>query len=165
MAGKLHGDLPLLDDAIVYSVAKMAKARKWTQSHAMHLISWFFLARVQSEVLLLQKGTAAEFKDLMPAHRHSGIVITEGKGAKTLHIRWARRKNRPNGSIMIRKCTCCIDDQVGYCVVCTLEPLCATKATGEFLFPDCASHVLSRTIGRTNQKVNAKKHWVGCRCA
>ena len=48
---------------------------------------------------------------------------------------------------------------------CTLEPLCAEKVAGEFLFPECANHVLSRTTGRTKQKVNAKKALVwlqGC---
>ena len=79
MAGKLHGDLPLLNDAVVCSVAKLAKARKMTQFHAVHLVAWFFLARVQSEVLPLQKGTAAEFKDLIASHRHSAVVVTDGK--------------------------------------------------------------------------------------
>ena len=93
MASKLHGDLPLLNDAVVCSVAKLAKAGKMIQFHALHLISWYFLGRVQSEVLPLQTGVLEDFKGLMPFHRHPGVVVTEGRCTKTLHIRWARRQN------------------------------------------------------------------------
>ena len=57
MASKLHGDLPLLNDAVVCSVAKLAKARKMIQFHAVHLIPWYSLGRVQSEALLLTERT------------------------------------------------------------------------------------------------------------
>ena len=51
MASALHSELALLSDPLVYTVARLAKARKMVQFHAIHLISWFFLGRVQSEVL------------------------------------------------------------------------------------------------------------------
>ena len=60
MAGELHGEFALLRDPLVYSVAKFAKARKMVQFHAIHLVSWFFLGRAQSEVVPLQMGEVAD---------------------------------------------------------------------------------------------------------
>ena len=41
MAGKLNGDLPCLNDAIVYSFAKLVKAMKMMQFHAVYVVAWY----------------------------------------------------------------------------------------------------------------------------
>ena len=56
MAEELHGELALLSDPLVYPVATLVEAMKMLQFHAIHLVSWFFLGKVQSEVLPLQMG-------------------------------------------------------------------------------------------------------------
>ena len=66
---------------------------KILQFHAIHLVSWFFLGRVQPV------GWKA------PVNVHSAVMVETVGENKTLHIRWARRRNRPNGSIIVRQCT------------------------------------------------------------
>ena len=65
-------------------------------------LSYSFLFRVASECIPLEIGTAAEAVSPLPEGRHSGIYVANGK----LHVRLRSRKNRPQGSLLIRECNC-----------------------------------------------------------
>jgi len=67
------------------------------------LASWNFLARVQSEMVPLEVGTAQKCLTLPPG-RHSSVYVSEDE--LTLAIRFQKRKNRPSGSYLRRPCTC-----------------------------------------------------------
>jgi len=67
------------------------------------LFGWNFLCRMQSEALLAEWGSAEDVLKL-PAQRHSAVFIPEN-GAEVV-FRMARRKNRPQGSLLRRPCTC-----------------------------------------------------------
>ena len=75
-----------------------------------HLMSWFFLFRVQSECLILQFGTMDDFVGDLEEGVRSAVMVCEtdlrGRSMKTLMVRLARRKNRPTGSILKRYCVC-----------------------------------------------------------
>ena len=65
-------------------------------------LSYYFLFRVPSECLPLEAGTAAELLAQLPEGRHSAVAVVEGR----LHIRLRSRKNRPQGSMLVRECVC-----------------------------------------------------------
>ena len=49
-------------------------------------------------------------------------------------VRWARRKNRPSGSILSRRCTCPVQGRQ-HCVVHRMQELLLGKQVGDRLFP------------------------------
>ena len=54
-------------------------------------------------------GEVADFIGKLPVDVHPAVMVKTASERKTLHIRWARRKNRQSGSILVRQCTCCAD--------------------------------------------------------
>ena len=76
-----------LNDPLVYSVAKLAKAKEMGQFHALFFVSLFFLRRVQSEVPPLQMGEVAGFVGKLPVNVHSAVLVQIAGENKTLHIR------------------------------------------------------------------------------
>ena len=65
-------------------------------------LAYHFLLRVPSEGLPLEAGTPGELLAPLPEGRHSAIAVVEGR----LHMRLKSRKNRPQGSILVRECCC-----------------------------------------------------------
>ena len=66
------------------------------------LTGWEFLMRIQSECIPLEKGERSEAVTMDP-QRHSAVFNDE---AGQLVVRWTRRKNRPKGSLLRRRCMC-----------------------------------------------------------
>ena len=108
------------------------------------LMSWDFFCRVQSEAVPWQAG---EYRDLitLPAERHSAIVF-EGYSHKAncnsdrdiLHCRWKRRKHRPEGSWLKRRCECKVLENPQLCLVHrAMDYINQTKPKpGDELFPE-----------------------------
>ena len=97
------------------------------------LLAWVFLLRVQSEALPLETGTAEEAKSAALGNgRHSAVWVNLLEN--TIHLRLARRKNRPNGSWLTRKCTC-KESGLTLCCVHRMATYLAGKPAGSRLFP------------------------------
>ena len=79
------------------------------------LACWHCLFRVQSEALPLEVGQPADATSLPPG-RHSGAWVFGDE----VFIRLRRRKHRPRGSLLRRKCTCTKTAQQ-FCVVCRMR--------------------------------------------
>ena len=100
----------------------------------MSTLAYHYLFRVPSECLPLEMGTAAEAVDKLPESRHSSVYIANGR----LHVRLKERKNRPQGSLLIRECACAAVLESRLCPVhcfdwqqpCTGEKL-LTLTTGQ----------------------------------
>ena len=92
------------------------------------------LLRVQSEGMLLQCGCPGEAA-LLSAGRHSAVWIQ----GQSLFLRLARRKNRPQGSLLRRGCLCSKWGQ-GRCPVHRLAPYLAMLQQGQPLWPFNAAH-------------------------
>jgi hypothetical protein len=65
-------------------------------------LSYHYLFRVPSECLPLQVGSTAEAMQALPPDRHSSVYVANGR----LHVKLKERKNRPQGSLLIRECCC-----------------------------------------------------------
>ena len=129
MAGKLSGELALLDDLLVYTISTLAKTRTLKELHAIHFVAWSFLGGVQSEVLPLQMGAQADLISDLPSGLRSSVMTILSEGNKALQIRWARRKNQPGVSRIKRLCTCGAGCEPTCCVVCVLEQYCKPETT------------------------------------
>ena len=92
----------LLDDKNIHDVVRMADHMGSPEFSTFSLVCWEFLLRVQSEAVPLLVGNA-DCATSMPAERHSGLWVDS---ANFLCLRLARRKNRPQGSLLRRGCTC-----------------------------------------------------------
>ena len=76
-------------------------------------LAWAYLFRVQSEALPLEYGSQAEAVAPLAQDRHSSVYLDNG----ALHVRLRCRKNRPQGSLMVRNCSCQGDRDQRLCVV------------------------------------------------
>ena len=94
------------------------------------LCGWKGLMRMQSECFGLEVGEASEFLQL-PEGRHSAVFYD---AAGRLVIRWRQRKNRPQGSFIIRPCDCHVDGPQ-YCLCCRMKPIIAASEVGWRLWP------------------------------
>jgi len=75
----------------------------WFQATIAILTAWEFLLRVQSECLRVWHGCYTDPKE-RPSDRDNGIWIDNDNGEVVIWYR--RRKHKPNGTVMRRKCTC-----------------------------------------------------------
>ena len=93
------------------------------------IVSWEYLLRVQSECLPMERGSPSDATSL-PPHRHSGLYVDDG-GALVLRLQ--RRKHRPQGSLLSRRCLC---GTVGpnRCPPHRLGPFLSRKSVGEKLW-------------------------------
>ena len=96
----------LLTDEWVAQLARLSVAMNQPQVHAAVLVSSVFLLRVQSETKNLGVGMKSD-AETFPQSRHCAVWIESCEGeAASLHIKLARRKNRPQGSLLMRACAC-----------------------------------------------------------
>lgn len=93
------------------------------------VLAWEFLLRVQSEAVFLQKGDPRDATSLDPS-THSGVWID---GGGNLVVRLQRRKHRPQGSMLIRKCMCA-EVGVDRCPPHRLRSFLANLEVGQRLF-------------------------------
>jgi len=115
------------------------------------LVGWNFLLRMASEAFPLEKG-AQEERDNLPEGRHSAVWVD---GNFTTHIRLARRKNRPKGSYLQRKCSCASTGK-RLCVGHRLQECIAHLPPGEKIFAAVQQHVMKaeirKVLGQTEPK-------------
>ena len=96
----------LLTDEWVAQLARLSLAMNKPHVHAAVLVSSVFLLRVQSKAVGLEVGMKRDAQTLPPG-RHSAVWIESCEGGlDSLHIRLARRKHRPQGSLPVRTCAC-----------------------------------------------------------
>ena len=109
------------------------------------LLSWEFLLRVQSESLPMEKGTAEEAKSTsLGSGRHSAVWVNLEDNR--IHLRLARRKNRPKGSWLVRGCKCKVHG-LAFCCMHRVATYLAGRPIGAKLFEFTPSVLLS-TIQR-----------------
>jgi len=122
-------DRKLLDENLIARVVQFADSRGFQAWSCMALVAWEFLLRVQSEAIGLQNGCPPDATAL-PPERHSGMWV-DASGALVLRLQ--RRKHRPKGSLLRRRCMC---SKVGrqLCVVHRMEPLLQAGGPGANLF-------------------------------
>jgi len=102
----------LLKTPVVEQIVDLADGLDDVEFSVMILTCWYFLTRVQSEVIPLEFGTVDE-ASVLPAGRHSSVHASPN--GKWVGIRWAKRKNRSGGSYIRRMCTCATSG-AKYCV-------------------------------------------------
>lgn len=119
----------LLDEELVAKLVRLADSRGFHMWSCMALVAWEFLLRVQSEAVGIQAGAPCDATAL-PASRHSGLWIDQS-GALVLRLQ--RRKHRPKGSLLRRRCLC---GTVGNqrCVVHRLQPVLEKLVPGAVAF-------------------------------
>jgi hypothetical protein len=115
----------------------------------MAALSFSFLFRVQSECLPLECGSRAEAVNGLPQGRHSSIYVDEGK----LVVRLRCRKNRPQGSILVRECSCANGRDQRLCVVHCMS--WSDQIPGDRLF--------TLTPSQTKQKLRRYSRMLGVR--
>ena len=87
------------------------------------LFAYSFLLRVPSEALPAIVGCTG-------AEEGSNAVLEAGEGTFTLHLK--RRKNKPEGSCLMRKCCCAKAPKL--CIACLLRPLMQATLPGRRVF-------------------------------
>ena len=114
VGGAKHAAEILTDDCMQRLVA-LADKLKFKEFALLALVSWEFILRCQSEAIPLLAGCAGD-ATCLPASRHSGVWVA---GDHHLCLRLRRRKNRPQGSLLKRPCTCATTSRQ-FCVVCRI---------------------------------------------
>jgi hypothetical protein len=101
VGGQIGARFRLTED-LVSQVVSMADNLAPVGFSEAVIVSWEFLLRVQSECIPMERGSPVDATS-MPPHRHSGLYI-DGSGALVLRLK--RRKHRPEGSLLSRRCLC-----------------------------------------------------------
>ena len=102
LGGGPAGAKKLLTKKLMESIVITADAAGSHELALQVLVAWNFLMRVQSECSPLQVGCAGEAYQL-PAGRHSALWVDS---ATVACVRLRQRKNRPQGSLLKRACSC-----------------------------------------------------------
>ena len=103
LGGTRHQQTLLTAKSLTTCVAA-ADALGETRWAVCALVIWDCLLRVQSEGISLQIGSAKQIVDLTVG-RHSAVYVD---GKRSVHVRLARRKHRPSGTTLHRKCRCTV---------------------------------------------------------
>lgn len=112
--------------------------REWSE---FLLMGWEYLMRIQSECIPLECGCSEEATQLSLS-RHS-TVFHDGNG--NLVVRWTRRKNRPRGSLLRRKCVC-DKRSLQLCVSCKMRTRLSTLEVGEKIWTFTQSQARSKML-------------------
>jgi len=92
-----------LPEVVIFQLIQLAVQLRDEQWARMATLAWHFLFRVQSECLPLQHGSPTEAVAGVPQDRHSSVYHDD---SGRLVVRLRARKNRPQGSILMRECSC-----------------------------------------------------------
>ncbi|CAK0812009.1 unnamed protein product [Prorocentrum cordatum] len=129
----------IMNETVVSQLVKLAHFSGEAEVGIIWLLAWEFLLRVQSEAVGLQAGQAAE-ADKLPDGRHSAVWVEDGQ---YLVLRLRRRKNRPQGSVLRRACTC-RSSSIVPCVVHAAWRILANKAPGDRLWAGTPAVLLAK---------------------
>ena len=136
--GAKHAAAYLTENQI-HRIVAVADELKLVDFSLFVLISWEFLLRCQSEAIPLMSGSASDAVGL-PLDRHSGVWIDD---QNQLCLKLQRRKNRPQGSLLRRPCTCGkVLSKV--CVVCRVRAKLRTHVTSARLWEFTAASALKQ---------------------
>ena len=135
--GTKHAE-KLLDDTLMTRVVRMADHMGLQEFATFALVCWEFLLRVQSEAVPMLVGCQGDATS-MPQGRHSGLWVDS---ASHLCLRLARRKNRPQGSLLRRGCTCRTAGRQ-FCVVHRMQLYLAGKQVAAPIWPFTPATALS----------------------
>ena len=105
------------------------------------------LSRVQSEAVPLQKGQEGEIT-VLPARRHSAVITVRTSGGPEAVVRFARRKNKPDGSVLRRPCSCALVGSPQFCFAHRLEAFLAEMelAVGDRMFKFTGAVFLKKVV-------------------
>ena len=131
---------PLLLDQTTVSrlVAFCTELEQFMEAADLFVLAWQFLLRVQSEGVPIEVGNEVELRCL-PPERHSALVVDNDGN---IHLRLRCRKNKPEGSLLMRPCSC---DMPGGSIMCAshrLQRRMRDMEPGQRLFPQGASFYL-----------------------
>ena len=124
--GGPSGAKRILDKSLFQKLVQAADEAGMEELAVFCLVAWEFLLRVQSECIPLQVGAQKDGRFLPPS-RHSGLWV-EGWTSVVLKLRL--RKNRPQGSLLKRPCTCALAGP-RLCLLHRLSAFLRGKAYGE----------------------------------
>ena len=113
--------------------------------HAAVLVSSTFLLRVQSEAMGLEVGMKRDAQVLPPCRQSAVWIESCEGGLDSLHIRLARRKHRPQGSLLVRTCACA-GASPHCCAVHAVAPLLRNKGAGAPRFDLTSSSFLKAVL-------------------
>ena len=88
--------------AVLEKLISLATIEGDPQSVLLYLISYCFMLRVPSEALPLEVGARNSALMALGPGRHSCLALC----GETMVLRLARRKNKPHGTVLTRKCWC-----------------------------------------------------------
>ena len=118
---------PKITTSCLARVLPLAEKSLFNNFGVMLLVCFEALLRAPSECLPLQVGSAKTVQAL-PLHRHSSVWVSpDGR----LHIRLQRRKHRPEGSLLLRPCTC---SSTAFCAPHALRPVLSRLPEGARLW-------------------------------
>ena len=142
-----HAKLTIKPDPTKYRIQQDVLAKLVTLADFQNLkeeadlfvIAYRFLFRVQSEAIPLEAGSPSE-GTFLPRPRHSSAFVD---GGGRIVVRLQRRKNRPEGSLLIRVCSC--RDKLGpaCCAKCRLQKRISETPLGTKLFSINAEQLIS----------------------
>ena len=134
--GGPSGAKHLLTKELFQRLVTAADAAGMADTAMLCLVAWHFLLRVQSEGMPMQVGAPADSQGIGP-DRHSGIWL-ESDSCAVLRLRI--RKNRPQGSLLRRHCTCRTTSRQ-FCLPHRLGPFLRGKKYMQQLWPS-ATHAM-----------------------
>ena len=134
---------PRIQQDVLAKLVALADFQNLAEEADLFVAAYRFLFRVQSEALPLEAGNSSE-GTFLPKTRHSAAFID---GGGRIVVRLQRRKNRPEGSLLIRVCSC--RDKLGpaCCAKCRLQRRISQTPVGNRLF-SISSEQLIKTMKR-----------------
>ena len=144
--GSLICEQKVLDEETygnVITIADIMQNDDWATFLCTALAFW---CRGQSEVIPLQWSTVEGVHNF-DTTKHSAVCIEQRSQGYNVAIRWGQRKNRPQGSLLRRSCTCA-DTAEAHCVVHRLTKHASKHSlvSGQKLFPIMSGAAALRTL-------------------
>ena len=102
---------------LVSKLVDLARREGDETSAMLYAISYIFLLRVPSEALPLVWDSGGAHQCQLPQGQHSACFVR----GQELTLRLARRKNKPHGTVLARRCVC-HDDRKSLCPLHVIAP-------------------------------------------
>ena len=99
------------------------------QFHAIHLVAWFFLCRVQSDVLPLRIRLWEDFTGNLPADVQSAVLVESSEERDNPTHQMGQDEEYAKGLVHVGQCTCGYDGEKDSCGVCARGTVRKEKAS------------------------------------